>query len=295
MLEYYPNVKLTLGPSIDNGFYYDVDFEDEKFSDIDLPKIEQKMIELLPSWDKFSHKTISYEDVVFILFLEKHKEYKKLIDENNITSKTIFKDVVFILFLEKHKEYKKLIDENNITSKTIFKDIGFDEFLKEYNKFNILLQTFNISNETTLKDIGFDKFLETHTNYNKLLNEHNNKIILKDIGFDVFLKDYLTYKPLLTESDAKSKYNQLLLNLIKYDQLLKIEDEFNKCLNKPIVIEIPSLSRLEFRNFIIRELNNRFYKYLCNYFLIDLTVIDESKLTEIYNKCKELHNSSMSK
>lgn len=87
VLEYYPNVKLTLGPSIDNGFYYDVDFEDEKFSDIDLPKIEQKMIELLPSWDKFSHKTISYEDAKETF---KSNTYKtELIEEINKKGETI--------------------------------------------------------------------------------------------------------------------------------------------------------------------------------------------------------------
>lgn len=39
----YPDVKFGIGPAIDNGFYYDIDFGDTKISDADLAKIEKKM------------------------------------------------------------------------------------------------------------------------------------------------------------------------------------------------------------------------------------------------------------
>ena len=48
VLENYPNVKLTLGPAIDNGFYYDIDFGTDKISDEDLKKIESTMVKNLP-------------------------------------------------------------------------------------------------------------------------------------------------------------------------------------------------------------------------------------------------------
>ncbi len=41
--ELYPTVKFGVGPAIDNGFYYDIDFGDTKISDADLAKIEKKM------------------------------------------------------------------------------------------------------------------------------------------------------------------------------------------------------------------------------------------------------------
>ncbi|HET8810018.1 MAG TPA: threonine--tRNA ligase [Flavobacteriaceae bacterium] len=44
--ELYPNVKLTIGPAIDNGFYYDVDFGEHKISENDFKKIEDKMLEI---------------------------------------------------------------------------------------------------------------------------------------------------------------------------------------------------------------------------------------------------------
>lgn len=41
--ELYPDVKFGIGPAIENGFYYDIDFGDTKISDTDLPRIEKKM------------------------------------------------------------------------------------------------------------------------------------------------------------------------------------------------------------------------------------------------------------
>ena len=41
--ELYPTTTFGVGPSIDNGFYYDIDFGDAKVSDADLAKIEKKM------------------------------------------------------------------------------------------------------------------------------------------------------------------------------------------------------------------------------------------------------------
>src|SRR3989338_4130097 len=53
VMELWPETKRTIGPSIENGFYYDFDFEKEKISDSDLQKIEKKMKEILPLWKVF--------------------------------------------------------------------------------------------------------------------------------------------------------------------------------------------------------------------------------------------------
>ncbi len=63
VLELYPDTKLTLGPAIDNGFYYDFDFT-EKISDEALRAIEKKMKELLPTWTAFSHKEVNVEEAL---------------------------------------------------------------------------------------------------------------------------------------------------------------------------------------------------------------------------------------
>ncbi len=61
VLELYPQTKLTIGPAIDDGFYYDFEFS-EPVSEHDLGKIEQKMRELVKKWDSFSHQEVSYDD-----------------------------------------------------------------------------------------------------------------------------------------------------------------------------------------------------------------------------------------
>ncbi|OGI92326.1 threonine--tRNA ligase [Candidatus Nomurabacteria bacterium RIFCSPLOWO2_01_FULL_46_18] len=55
VLELYPGTKNTIGPAIEDGFYYDFEFG-SPISDKDLPKIEKKMKEILKKWDKFSHE-----------------------------------------------------------------------------------------------------------------------------------------------------------------------------------------------------------------------------------------------
>src|SRR3990170_7347767 len=60
LLEIYPDSKPTLGPPIEDGFYYD--FDNLKISEDDLPKIEQKMREILPSWKGFIFKEITLDE-----------------------------------------------------------------------------------------------------------------------------------------------------------------------------------------------------------------------------------------
>jgi len=60
----FDKVKLTLGPAIDNGFYYDIDFGDEKVNENDLKKIEDTMRKELPKWTDWEHKEISKEEAL---------------------------------------------------------------------------------------------------------------------------------------------------------------------------------------------------------------------------------------
>lgn len=60
VLEHYPTALLTLGPAVENGFYYDIDFGETKISDVDLPKLEGVMAQNLPSWTHFTHEEITY-------------------------------------------------------------------------------------------------------------------------------------------------------------------------------------------------------------------------------------------
>ena len=60
----FDKIKLTLGPAIENGFYYDIDFGEEKISDSSLQKIEDKMRKILPKWTEWEHKETSKEEAL---------------------------------------------------------------------------------------------------------------------------------------------------------------------------------------------------------------------------------------
>ena len=49
ILSFHPEAKLTIGPAIESGFYYDVDFGDETISENDFKKIEDKMLDFATS------------------------------------------------------------------------------------------------------------------------------------------------------------------------------------------------------------------------------------------------------
>ncbi len=61
---YYPGVKLGIGPPIENGFYYDIDFGDYDFTDADLKKVEDKMTELARQKNEYVRQEISKADAV---------------------------------------------------------------------------------------------------------------------------------------------------------------------------------------------------------------------------------------
>lgn len=71
----YPEVKLGIGPAIENGFYYDVDFEGQQFDAENLKAIEDKMLELARQKNAYLRKEVSKSDAIKY-FTEKRDEYK---------------------------------------------------------------------------------------------------------------------------------------------------------------------------------------------------------------------------
>ena len=59
VMELWPNTKHTIGPAIENGFYYDFDFGPDKISEDDLAKIEAKMHEVAKDWSEFAGREVS--------------------------------------------------------------------------------------------------------------------------------------------------------------------------------------------------------------------------------------------
>ena len=62
--ELYPGVKFGIGPAIENGFYYDVDFGETTITEADLKKIEEKMIALARSKESFVRRDVPKADAM---------------------------------------------------------------------------------------------------------------------------------------------------------------------------------------------------------------------------------------
>lgn len=86
VMELWPDTKRTIGPAIENGFYFDFEFA-QPISDADLPTIEAKMRKMLPTWTAFERSELSPE--------EAKKEYPgnpykhELIDEFSSQGQTL--------------------------------------------------------------------------------------------------------------------------------------------------------------------------------------------------------------
>ncbi|WP_395167172.1 threonine--tRNA ligase [Francisella salimarina] len=72
--ELYPNTEVTIGPVVDNGFYYDFSFK-EAIGEADLPKIEKKMKELAKKGTPVSYKVVS-KDAAIEFFKAQDENYK---------------------------------------------------------------------------------------------------------------------------------------------------------------------------------------------------------------------------
>lgn len=73
--ELYPGIKFGIGPPIENGFYYDVDFGDQEFNSENLKELEDKILELAKQKNVFDRKEVSKADAIKY-FTEKGDEYK---------------------------------------------------------------------------------------------------------------------------------------------------------------------------------------------------------------------------
>ena len=79
--ELYPGVKLTIGPAIDNGFYYDVELLDGSISDKDFPAIEKKALEIARGKHEYKMRDVSKADAL-AFYKNQNNQYKVELIEN---------------------------------------------------------------------------------------------------------------------------------------------------------------------------------------------------------------------
>ena len=91
ILSFHPNAKLTIGPAIDNGFYYDIDLGDEVISDKDFKQIETKFLEIARGKHEFSLRAVSKADAL-LKYKEENNPYKVELIENLTDGEITFCD-----------------------------------------------------------------------------------------------------------------------------------------------------------------------------------------------------------
>ncbi|MDG1247123.1 MAG: threonine--tRNA ligase, partial [Flavobacteriaceae bacterium] len=88
LISLYPQAKLTIGPAIENGFYYDVDFNGDNISENDFKKIEAKFLEFARTDSQFNMKSISKDEALEFYNKEENQYKVELIqglDDGTIT------------------------------------------------------------------------------------------------------------------------------------------------------------------------------------------------------------------
>lgn len=75
VLDFYPNAKLTIGPAIDNGFYYDVDFGEETISEKDFARIEKQFLERAREKAEFKMRSVTKNEALSY-YKEQNNIYK---------------------------------------------------------------------------------------------------------------------------------------------------------------------------------------------------------------------------
>ena len=81
ILHFYPNAKLTIGPAIDNGFYYDVDFGNDVLKEGEFAKIEKQFLEFARQKFEFKLRAVSKADAL-AYYKERNNEFKIELIEN---------------------------------------------------------------------------------------------------------------------------------------------------------------------------------------------------------------------
>ena len=148
ILEFYPKSKLTIGPAIDSGFYYDVDFGEDVFSENDFLKIEKRMVEISREGHDFKIRECSKDEAIKY-YKSKKNEYKLEIIED-IDDKITFCD---------HSNFSDLCRGGHLLNTKLIKSVKLLNVAGAYWRGNE-----NNKQLTRIYGISFPK--------EKLLNEH---------------------------------------------------------------------------------------------------------------------------
>ncbi|MDY0089909.1 MAG: threonine--tRNA ligase [Flavobacteriaceae bacterium] len=81
LLEMYPEIKLTIGPAVENGFYYDIDFGESTFGEKDFKTVEDRVLEISRGKHEFKMRSVSKTDAL-AMYVKEENPYKIELIEN---------------------------------------------------------------------------------------------------------------------------------------------------------------------------------------------------------------------
>lgn len=261
IVDIFPKAKPTLGPPIENGFYYDFDLGDENISENDFEKIEKKMKELVKKWGSFSKQEVTADEAREFF---KGNEYKiELIDEleKNKEKITIFESGGFsdlcrgghIDSPKEELKYLKLLnvsgaywrgDEKNAMLTRIYGTCfptkkGLDDYLhmlEEAKKrdHRILGKMLDLFTFSPLVGSGLPLYTPKGALIRRLVNEHVESVQSKK-GYSQVWTPQIAKGELFKTSGHYDKYKD---SMFKVESNYSEEEFFLKPMNCPQHIQI---------------------------------------------------------
>lgn len=167
--ELYPEAKFGIGPPIETGFYYDIDFGDQSVGIDDLPGIESKMIELARKKSVFTRKTVSSEEAL--------SYYEKVGNEYKVDLIRDLKDQQ-ITFYEQG-EFTDLCRGPHIQDTSSIKAVKLTKLAGAYWRGDV-----NSKQLTRIYGISFpkQKLLEEYLNLMEEAKKRDHKKLGKELG-----------------------------------------------------------------------------------------------------------------
>ena len=275
ILNLYPDSKLTIGPAIENGFYYDVDFQNTSFSENDFIKIETKMIEEARKDHSFKMREVSNKEALEYYEKQQNKYKLELIQGLN-GEKITFCDHADFTDLCKggHIPSTKFIksvkllniagaywrgDENNKQLTRIY-GISFpkEKLLKEYIQLieeakkrdhRVLGKQLGLFTFSENVGLGLPLWLPEGTELRSRLEDFL-KTAQKKAGYDMVITPHIGNKKLYEQSGHYDKYGESTFSPIKTP---KEDEEFLlKPMNCPHHCEIFNSRKWSYRDLPVR-------------------------------------------
>ncbi len=89
----YPEIQFGIGPVIDNGFYYDIDLGQKTISDLDFPKIESAMADIIAEDQEFINYSLPLEDAIEWAKNNNQKYKLELLNDLKKYGTTVYNDI----------------------------------------------------------------------------------------------------------------------------------------------------------------------------------------------------------